>query len=115
MQVAIIGSGQVGRALAQALRRSGQAPMFTFENAVTLHEKFAAFCEAGKMACALCLPRDQHAMPWRIEDELRALGANHVQAGLWRGFAIRDGNLLSGQQNLSGFETAEALVRELGE
>jgi hypothetical protein len=61
------------------------------------------------------LPRGQHVMPWRIEDELRALGANYVQAGLWRGFAIRDGNLLTGQQNFSGFETAEALVRALGE
>jgi len=136
----------------------GQAPMFTFERATSLHDKFAAFYEAGKMACALChgsavlryaktsdgaflakgktvtgfanveedfadsvvwdmnaLPRDQHVMPWRIEDELRALGANYVQAGLWRGFAIRDGNLLTGQQNFSGFETAEALVRALGE
>jgi putative intracellular protease/amidase len=136
----------------------GQAPMFTFENAFSLHEKFAAFYEAGKMACALChgsavlryaktadgaylakgktvtgfanveedfadnvvwdmnaLPRGEHVMPWRIEDELRALGANYVQAGLWRGFAIRDGNLLTGQQNFSGSETAEALVRALGE
>jgi putative intracellular protease/amidase len=136
----------------------GQAPMFTFEKATSLHTKFAAFYEAGKMACALChgsailryakksdgaflvegrtvtgfanveedfadnvvwdmnaLPRGQHVMPWRIEDELRALGANYVQAGLWRGFAIRDGNLLTGQQNFSGFETAEALVRALGE
>ena len=48
------------------------------------------------------LPRDKHLMPWRIEDELKALGANYVQAGLWRGFAIRDGNLITGQQNFSG-------------
>jgi putative intracellular protease/amidase len=39
------------------------------------------------------LPRGKHVMSWRIEDELKALGANYVQAGLWRGFAIRDGNL----------------------
>jgi putative intracellular protease/amidase len=61
------------------------------------------------------MPRDKHLMPWRIEDELRKLGANYVQAGLWRGFAVRDGNLLTGQQNFSGMETAEALVRALGE
>jgi putative intracellular protease/amidase len=61
------------------------------------------------------LPRDKHVMPWRIEDELKAHGANYVQAGLWRGFAVRDGNLLTGQQNFSGAETAEALVRALGE
>src|SRR5581483_4024090 len=33
---------------------------------------------------------DQHVMPWRIENELKKLGANFIQAGLWRGFAIRD-------------------------
>lgn len=61
------------------------------------------------------LPRGTHVMPWRIEDELKALGANYIQAGLWRGFAVRDGNLLTGQQNFSGTETAHALVRALGE
>lgn len=60
------------------------------------------------------LPRDQHVMPWRIEDQLRALGANYVQAGLWRPFAVRDGNLLTGQQNFSGGETARQLVEALG-
>jgi hypothetical protein len=52
------------------------------------------------------LPRHRHVMPW-IEDELKRLGANYVQGGLWRGFAIRDGNLIIGQQNFSGGETAE--------
>jgi putative intracellular protease/amidase len=61
------------------------------------------------------LPRDAHVMPWRIEDELRRLGANYIQAGLWRGFAVRDGNLVTGQQNFSGAETAETIIRALGE
>lgn len=61
------------------------------------------------------LSRDQHVMPWRIEDELKKIGANYVQAGLWRGFAVRDGNLITGQQNFSGSETAEAVIRALGE
>jgi putative intracellular protease/amidase len=60
------------------------------------------------------LPRDKHLMPWRIEDELRALGANYVQAGLWRGFAVRDGNLITGQQNFSGAETANLVIEALG-
>jgi putative intracellular protease/amidase len=60
------------------------------------------------------LPRDKHVMPWRIEDELKKLGANFVQAGLWRGFAIRDGNLITGQQNFSGEETARLVVEALG-
>lgn len=61
------------------------------------------------------LPRDKHVMPWRIEDELKKLGANYVQAGLWRGFAVRDGNLITGQQNFSGSETARAVIAALGE
>jgi putative intracellular protease/amidase len=60
------------------------------------------------------LPRDRHVMPWRIEDRLKELGANYVQAGLWRGFAIRDGNLVTGQQNFSGEETARAVIQALG-
>lgn len=135
----------------------GQAPMFTFEGATELHEKFAAFFEAGKVAAALChgsailayaktstgeyiakgrtvtgfanveedfadnavwsyglLPRDQHVMPWRIEDRLEAIGANYVQGGLWRSFAVRDGNLVTGQQNFSGAETARLVIEALG-
>jgi putative intracellular protease/amidase len=61
------------------------------------------------------LARDKHVMPWRIEDELKKIGANYVQAGLWRGFAVRDGNLVTGQQNFSPLETADMLVRALGE
>jgi putative intracellular protease/amidase len=60
------------------------------------------------------LPRDKHLMPWRIEDALKDIGANYVQAGLWRGFAIRDGNLITGQQNFSGSETAAVVAEALG-
>ncbi len=135
----------------------GQAPMFTFEQATDLHQKFAAFYAAGKVAAALChgvavlayakgrdgeylvkgktvtgfanveedfadqavwsyglLPRDRHVMPWRIEDRLKEIGANYVQAGLWRSFAVRDGNLITGQQNFSGEETARLVIEALG-
>jgi putative intracellular protease/amidase len=60
------------------------------------------------------LPRDRHVMPWRIEDEMKRLGANYVQAGLWRPFAIRDGNLITGQQNFSGEVTARQVIEALG-
>jgi len=60
------------------------------------------------------LPCGKHVTPWRIEDELKKLGANYIQAGLWRGFATRDGNLITGQQNFSGTETAEAVAIALG-
>jgi len=135
----------------------GQAPMFTYEGAHGLHQKFAEFYDAKKIACALChgvailryvrlssgellakgrtltgfanveedfadnavwdmklLSRDKHVMPWRIQDELTRLGANYVHSGLWRGFAIRDGNLITGQQNFSGGETANLLLETLG-
>jgi len=61
------------------------------------------------------LSRDKHIMPWRIEGEMKKIGANYIQAGLWRGFAVRDSNLITGQQNFSGSETAEAVIRALGE
>ncbi len=60
------------------------------------------------------LPRDKHVMPWRIEDALKSIGANYIQAGLWRGFAVRDGNLITGQQNFSGAETAKVVCDALG-
>jgi putative intracellular protease/amidase len=60
------------------------------------------------------LPRDRHVMPWRIEDALKASGANYLQAGAWRSFAVRDGNLVTGQQNFSGAETAALVVEALG-
>jgi putative intracellular protease/amidase len=63
---------------------------------------------------AKLLPRDKHVQPWRIEDELKKLGANYVQAGLWRGYAVRDGNLITGQQNFSGEETARLIIETLG-
>lgn len=61
------------------------------------------------------LPRGTHVMPWRIEDRLKEIGANYVHAGLWRSFAVRDGNLITGQQNFSGEDTARAVIAALGE
>ncbi|WP_035058506.1 type 1 glutamine amidotransferase domain-containing protein [Andreprevotia chitinilytica] len=60
------------------------------------------------------LPKDKHVMPWRIEDTLKSMGANFIQAGLWRSFSVRDGNLITGQQNFSGMETAELVIEALG-
>lgn len=135
----------------------GQAPLFSFENATELHQKFVEFYQAGKITAALChgvailryaqlatgeylaagktvtgfanveedyadravwsmgaLAEGTHLMPWRIEDELERIGANYLQAGLWRPFAIRDGNLVTGQQNFSGAETANLVIEALG-
>src|SRR5262249_9945272 len=40
----------------------------------------------------------QRVMPYRVEDELRKRGANYVQGGLFRNFAVQDGRLVTGQQ-----------------
>jgi putative intracellular protease/amidase len=53
-------------------------------------------------------------MPYRVDDELRARGANFVQAGLFKAFAIRDGNLITGQQQYSGTKVAELVIEALG-
>lgn len=60
------------------------------------------------------LPRGQHVMPWRIEDALLERGANFIRAGMWRSFAVRDGSLITGQQNFSGAETARLVIETLG-
>jgi putative intracellular protease/amidase len=41
----------------------------------------------------------QRVMPFRIEDELKQHGANYVQAGLFKAFAVRDGRLTLDNSN----------------
>ena len=56
----------------------------------------------------------QKVMPYRIEDELRKRGANYIQAGLFKAFAVRDGRLITGQQQYSGAKVAELVIDALG-
>ena len=56
----------------------------------------------------------QKVMPYRIEDELRKRGANYVQGGLFKAFAVRDGRLITGQQQYSGAKVAELVIAALG-
>jgi putative intracellular protease/amidase len=53
-------------------------------------------------------------MPYRVEDELRARGANFVQAGLLKAFAVRDQHLITGQQQYSGAKVAALVIEALG-
>ncbi len=53
-------------------------------------------------------------MPFRIEDELGKRGANYVQGGLFKAFAVRDGRLITGQQQYSGAKVAELVIEALG-
>jgi putative intracellular protease/amidase len=52
--------------------------------------------------------------PFRIEDEAKQKGANYIQGGMFKEFAVRDGNLITGQQNFSGAITARTIVQALG-
>jgi putative intracellular protease/amidase len=52
--------------------------------------------------------------PWRIEDAARERSANYIEGGLWRPFAVRDGNLITGQQQYSGRKVAELVIESLG-
>ena len=53
-------------------------------------------------------------MPWHIEDALRERGANYVEGGLWKAFAVRDGRLITGQQQYSGRKVAGLVIEALG-
>jgi putative intracellular protease/amidase len=56
----------------------------------------------------------QKIMPWRLEDTLRERGANYVQGGLFKPFSVRDGNLITGQQQYSARKVADAVIAALG-
>lgn len=54
-------------------------------------------------------------MPFRIQDEAVALGANFITAPAFRPFAFRDGQLITGQQQNSGAEVARLVIAALGQ
>jgi putative intracellular protease/amidase len=56
----------------------------------------------------------QRVMPFRVEDELNERGANYVQGGLFKPFTVRDGRLITGQQQYSGRKVAQLLIEVLG-
>lgn len=52
-------------------------------------------------------------MPFRIEEEATKRGAHFKKAAPWTPFVVRDGHLITGQQQESGQAVAEELVRYL--
>jgi putative intracellular protease/amidase len=54
-------------------------------------------------------------MPFRIENEARQLGADFVAAPAFQRHAVRDGNLITGQQQHSDAETARLVIEALEE
>lgn len=55
----------------------------------------------------------QKIMPFRIEDEANKLGANFVTKEAFSAHAVRDGHLITGQQQHSGAETAKLVLAAL--
>ena len=56
----------------------------------------------------------QQVMPWRLEDALKGRGANYLQGGRFKAFGVRDGNLITGQQQYSGRKVARMIIAALG-
>jgi putative intracellular protease/amidase len=56
----------------------------------------------------------QKIMPWRVEDVFKERGANYVQGGLFKAFVVRDGRLITGQQQYSSRKLAQAVIEALG-
>ena len=57
----------------------------------------------------------QKIQPFWIEEEARKLDeTNFIVSGAFKAFAVRDGNLITGQQQFSGAAAAELVVNTLG-
>lgn len=52
-------------------------------------------------------------MPWRIEDALTEKDADFSKAEPWQSYTVVDRHLITGQQNISGEETAKRIVEQL--
>lgn len=53
--------------------------------------------------------------PFRIEEEGKKMkDTNMIVSGMWKPFAVRDGNLITGQQQYSGAEAAKLMIEALG-
>jgi putative intracellular protease/amidase len=53
-------------------------------------------------------------MPWRVEDALKERGANYVHGGLFKAFVVRDGRLITGQQQYSSRMVTRAVIEAMG-
>jgi putative intracellular protease/amidase len=57
----------------------------------------------------------QKIQPFWIEDEAKKLeGTNFMVNSMFKAFALRDGNLITGQQQFSGAAAADLVVQTLG-
>jgi putative intracellular protease/amidase len=95
----------------------GQAPMYTFRADQRVKDLTGDFVSAGKTCVLLdaVTPDGQRIQPFRIEDEARKLsGTNFIVQGRFRSHAVRDDDLITGQQQYSGAAAARLVVQALG-
>lgn len=120
----------------------GQSPMFTFRDDPDVRRVVRAFYDAGKVTALVChgtcalldLPIEgklitgfanseedyvdaamkTKVMPFRIQDEAVKRGALFSAAPAFRPHAVRDGHLVTGQQQYSGRAAARLVVEALG-
>jgi len=52
-------------------------------------------------------------VPFLLEDELKAKGANYAKVDDWHPYAITDGNLITGQNPASSAEVAKAVLKHM--
>ena len=72
--------------------------------------KVAAFSDSEERAVGL-----EHAVPFLLETRLRELGAGYVSGPDFAPFAVRDGNLVTGQNPASAERTAALVMEALHE
>ncbi|MEM8796137.1 MAG: type 1 glutamine amidotransferase domain-containing protein [Pseudomonadota bacterium] len=72
--------------------------------------KVAAFTDSEEHAVGL-----QDAVPFLLETRLRELGAHYVSAPDFQSFAVRDGNLVTGQNPASAQQTASLVMDAIRE
>ncbi len=53
--------------------------------------------------------------PFWIEEEAKKIAnTNYINGGMFKAFAVRDGNLITGQQQFSGAAAAKLMIEALG-
>jgi putative intracellular protease/amidase len=120
----------------------GQGPMYTFYEDARVHDLVRDFYEAGKPTAVVChatcvllrvrladgelLVRGKtwtgfadveglRIQPFRIQTAAAQLpDTNFIAQGMFRPHAVRDGNLITGQQQYSGAAAARLVISALG-
>jgi putative intracellular protease/amidase len=94
-----------------ALCHGTAALLFVDDGAFVSGKRMTGFADSEEdMADSIV---GQKVMPFRIEDEAKAKGANFISGPAFEPFATQDENLITGQQQNSGAKTAELVIAAL--